>query len=89
MYLLGSASVCMCICLRTIHGLYGQLDSCILHSLISSVKVRVYAVGHDEGEDDALQHALWLSSHQPHNSALLTGQLMSLFKDSVHDTQLH
>ncbi len=51
--------------------------------------VCVYAVGHDEGEDDALQHALWLSSQQPQNSTLLTGILMPLFKDSVYDMHLH
>ncbi|KAL0045142.1 hypothetical protein WJX82_009902 [Trebouxia sp. C0006] len=39
---------------------------------LSSAAKPSFEYGHDEGEDDALQHALWLSSHQPHNSALLT-----------------
>ncbi len=77
-----SASVCRCICLSTIYGLHTQLNSCILLSFISCVEVCVYAVGHDEEEDDALQHALWLSSQQPQNPSLLTGHSMSLLKDS-------
>ncbi|KAL0020599.1 hypothetical protein WJX77_009541 [Trebouxia sp. C0004] len=39
---------------------------------LSSAAKSSFEYGHDEGEDDGLQHALWLSSHQPQNSALLT-----------------
>ncbi|KAA6418043.1 MAG: hypothetical protein FRX49_11961 [Trebouxia sp. A1-2] len=43
--------------------------------------------GHDEGEDDALQHALWLSSQQPQNSTLLTGTAAHAANQEADDCQ--
>ncbi|KAL0025614.1 hypothetical protein WJX79_008016 [Trebouxia sp. C0005] len=45
------------------------------------------AYGHDEGEDDALQHALWLSSQQPQNSTLLTGTAAHAANQEADDCQ--